>query len=72
MVLDPQFALLVFVVGGATSVVGAAAWNIGRKVSPMIDSSDLVPMAPPYPPLPRFLWDRPEVMQAIFGGPDNA
>jgi len=65
--LDPEFALVVGVVGAVGAVAGATALEVGRKIGPQIDSSDLVPMAPwEGPPLPRFIKTRPELVQSIL------
>jgi len=65
--LDPEFALVVGIVGAVGAVAGATALEVGRKIGPQIDSSDLVPMAPwEGPPLPRFINTKPELVYNII------
>jgi len=57
------------VVGGV-AVLGATAAAlvyVGRKVwdkaGEQLEEGDLLPMLPPYPPLPRFIYTKPEVLK---------
>ncbi len=63
--LDPEFALIVAIVGAVGAVAGATALEAGRKIGPQIESKDLVPMPPPYLPLPRFMYTKPELLEEI-------
>jgi len=64
--IDPEFALVVGIVGAVGAIAGANALEIGRKAGDMLDTSDMAPMRPPYPPLPRFLWTKPEVLEVVM------
>jgi len=65
--LDPEFALVVGIVGAVGAVAGATALEVGRKIGPQVESKDLVPMAPwEGPPLPRFIKTKPELVQNIL------
>lgn len=66
MLLDPEYMLIVGVVGAIGAVIGTAAMELGRKAGPEITSRDLMPLSPfEGPPLPRFT-QRPELAQKIF------
>lgn len=64
--LDAQTALIIAIVGAVGAVAAATAYRFGDKVGPMLSFADTLPMPPPYAPLPRFLWTKPEVMQAAW------
>ena len=55
---------LLIVGGGLIAVASYAtmssAENLGRELGP----EDYLPMPPPYPPLPRFLVDKQEAVEA--------
>lgn len=62
--LDPQTGLIMFVVGGIGTVVSFTAFKVAQQVGPKIDAADLLPMPPPHPPLPRFLY-KPEALAKL-------
>ena len=71
MLLSPAFALIVGVVGAVGAIAGAAALKVGREIGPKLSAEDLLP-APPVgpdgkfqPPLPRFLFTKPEVLAGL-------
>lgn len=64
MFLPFGYALTVAIVGAAGAVAGATALETGRKIGPQIKPSDLLPMPPPYPPVPRFLYNK-ELMESL-------
>jgi hypothetical protein len=67
--LDPEFALIVAIVGAVGAVAGATALEVGRKLGPQIESKDLVPAAPwQGPPLPRFVYTKPELVRDVLRG----
>ena len=65
MLLPPAFALIVGIVGAVGAIAGAAALKVGRKLGGQLDEEDLVPMPPPYPPIPRFIYTKPEVLEEL-------
>ena len=54
--LDPGTGLILFVVGGIGLVATATAFKVAENVGPQIEPKDLLPMPPPFPPIPRFLY----------------
>ena len=65
LLLPPAFALIVGIVGAVGAVAGATAFKVGRKLGDQLDEDDLLPMPPPFPPVPRFLYTKPEVMREL-------
>lgn len=62
--LDPETGLIMFIVGGIGTVVSFAAFKTAQQIGPKIKASDLLPMPPPYLPLPRFLY-KPELLAEL-------
>lgn len=65
MLLPPAFALVVGIVGAIGAIAGATALKVGRKIGGQLDEEDLLPMPPPYPPLPRFVYTKPELLAEL-------
>jgi len=65
MLLSPAFALIVGVVGAVGALSGAAAYKVGREIGPKLDAEDLLPAPFPKPPLPRFIFTKPEVLEGL-------
>ena len=66
--LDPETGLFLFIIGGIGTVASFSAFAAAEKLGPKIVASDLLPMPFPYPPLPRFLYSKPELASALVGG----
>ncbi|MBA7716533.1 hypothetical protein ES703_125606 [subsurface metagenome] len=64
MPLGPAGVAIMFVVGGVGMVTSFAAFGAAQQIGPNLKASDLLPMPPPYPPVPRFLY-KPEVMESL-------
>jgi len=62
--LDPETGLILFVVGGIGTVVSFAIFKVAEQMGPNITATDFLPMPPPHPPLPRFLY-KPEVLTEL-------
>ncbi|MBA7645637.1 hypothetical protein ES703_53395 [subsurface metagenome] len=62
--LDPGTGLILFVVGGVGLVATATAFKVAENVGPQIEPKDLLPMPPPYPPVPRLLYNK-ELMESL-------
>jgi len=60
--VDPETGFLLFIVGGIGTVATFTAFKAAEKIGPKVGPNDLLPMPPPYPPLPRFLFTKPEVV----------
>lgn len=65
MLLPPAFALVVGIVGAIGAIAGATALKVGRKIGGQLDEEDLLPMPPPYPPFPRFVYTKPELLKEL-------
>jgi len=65
VLLPPAFALVVGTVGAIGAIVGATALKVGREIGGQLDEEDLLPMPPPYPPIPRFLYTKPELVAEL-------
>ena len=63
--LDPETSLILFVVGGIGTLVSFTAFKVAQEIGPKIEAKDLLPMPPPYPPLPRFLFTKPELLAEL-------
>jgi len=60
--LDPETGLIMFIVGGIGTVVSFTAFKVAQQIGPNIEPSDLLPALPPRLPLPRFMYEKPEVV----------
>jgi len=63
--LDPETGLLLFIVAGLAGVVTYSAFDFAEKAGPELEVGDLLPMPPPYPPLPRFMYKKPELLESL-------
>jgi len=54
--LDPETGLLLFILGGIGCVASFTGYEAANQLGPAIEARDFLPMPPPYPPLPRFLY----------------
>ena len=68
MPLDPETGLIMFIVGGIGAVASFSAFKFAEDIGPYFEVKDLLPMPPPYPPLPRFLYTKPEAIKAVLKG----
>ncbi len=66
--IDPESALFWFLVTGTLGVVSKVAWNVSTRIGTEIKAGDLLPMPPPYPPVPRFLYTKPELLAELRRG----
>jgi len=66
MLIDPETALLLAIIGGVGTVVTFMAYRFADKAGPMLEPKDLLPL-PPWegPPLPRFIKTKPEVLEVL-------
>jgi len=63
--ISPGFALIVAVVGAVGAVAGASALDAGRKIGSKLSAEDLLPAPFPKPPLPRFIFTKPELLAEL-------
>jgi hypothetical protein len=55
--------ILVGVVAGIGASLGYITWSLGDQMK--LEPKDLLPMLPPYPPLPQFVYTKPEVLTEL-------
>lgn len=65
MLFDPETGLIMFIVGGVGTVVSFAAFKVAQEIGPGIEPNDLLPAPFPYPPVPRFLFTKPEALAEL-------
>jgi len=65
MPFEPGTGLILFVVGGVGLVATATGFKVAERLGPELEASDLMPMPFPYPPLPRFMYKKPEVLESM-------
>jgi hypothetical protein len=58
-------AAVVGVVGGVGAVGTFFAFHIAEKIGEELEPGDLVPMPPPYPPVPRFYYTKPQLLEKL-------
>ncbi len=63
--LELPTAALIFVVGGVGTVATFTGFKIAREIGPQLEPRDLLPMPPPWPPVPRFIYEKPELLQSL-------
>jgi len=63
--IDPEILLIVGVVGGIGAAATYATFQYAEKAGPKLEVKDLLPMPPPYPPVPRFLYTKPELLAEL-------
>jgi len=63
--LDPETGLILFVVGGVGTVATFTAFKVAQQIGPQIEARDLLPAPFPYPPVPRFLFTKTEVLAEV-------
>jgi hypothetical protein len=63
--LDPETGLILFVVGGIGTVASFIAYKEAQTIGASLSAEDLLPALPPYPPLPRFVFTKPNVVSSI-------
>lgn len=64
--LDPETGLILFVVGGFGTVASFIAYKEAQTIGSRLTAEDLLPAPPPYPPIPRFLITKQQVVQAAL------
>lgn len=63
--IDPEVLLLVGIVGGVGAVGTYTAFHYAEQVGTKLEAGDLLPMPPPYPPVPRFVYTKPELVETL-------
>jgi len=65
MPLDPETGIILFLIGGIGTVATFTAFKVAEQIGPRIEAKDLLPAPFPYPPVPRFLFTKPEVLAEL-------
>lgn len=65
MPLTPVSLIIVGVVVGIGGVVTYSIFQFATKVESKLEPRDLLPMPPPYPPVPRFIYEKPELVAEL-------
>ena len=63
--LDPETGIILFIIGGVGTVATFMGFKTAQDIGPKLEAGDLLPMPPPYPPLPRFLYKKPELIAEL-------
>jgi len=64
----PGTAALVFLISGVAGVATFVSFKVARKIGPEVEPEDFLPAMPPRLPLPRFVYDKPELLQEFKRG----
>jgi len=67
MALDPGTGILIFIVAGLGGVATISSYSFAQEVGPQLEPGDLLPALPPHLPLPRFMYEKPEIMESLGG-----
>uniref|UniRef100_A0A6H1Z7N8 Uncharacterized protein n=1 Tax=viral metagenome TaxID=1070528 RepID=A0A6H1Z7N8_9ZZZZ len=63
--IAPGVAAIIAVAGGLAAVGTAFAIEAANRVGPQLRAADLLPAPPPRLPLPRFLYEKPELLDEL-------
>lgn len=61
----PGTAALIFLVSGAAGAITFTAYRVATKLGPELEPNDFLPALPPNPPIPRFMIEKPELLQEL-------
>ncbi|MBA7608834.1 hypothetical protein ES703_16017 [subsurface metagenome] len=62
--IAPPTLLIVGVIGGLGAAATYGTFHYAEKLGPKLSATDLLPMPPPYPPVPRFFYNK-ELMESL-------
>jgi len=62
--ITPQTLIIVGVIGGLGAAATYGTFHYAEKLGPKLTATDLLPMPPPYPPVPRFLYKK-ELIESL-------
>jgi len=63
--IDPETLLIVGVVAAGAALVTYTGSKVAEKVGGKLEAKDFLPMPPPYLPLPRFIYEKPELLKEL-------
>jgi len=64
-VIDPETGLIIFIVSGIGALATVTAFKAAKELGPKLAAGALLPAPFPYPPLPRFLFTKPELTKDL-------
>lgn len=64
--ISPGSIPLILVVGGVGAVASFAAYSLVHDLGSELEVEDYLPMPPPNPPLPRFMVEKRELVDAAL------
>ena len=62
--IAPPTLLIVGGIGGLGAAATYGTFHYAEKLGPKLSATDLLPMPPPYPPVPRFFYNK-ELMESL-------
>lgn len=65
MPFEPGTGAIIFVIGGVGLLATYTGYKIAESAGPQLEPNDFLPMPPPHPPLPRFMYEKPELVEAL-------
>lgn len=63
--INPGTGLVIFLITGLGGVMTYSAFHYAEKAGPKLEAKDWLPMLPPYPPVPRFMYEKPELLAEL-------
>ena len=63
--IAPGVAAIIAIAGAVGAVGTAFAIEVADRVGPKLEPGDLLPALPPRLPLPRFLYEKPELLDEL-------
>lgn len=63
--LDPETGIILFIIGGIGTLATFTGFKVAQDIGPKIKVSDLLPMPPPHLPLPRFMYEKPKLIEEL-------
>lgn len=52
-------------IGGIGAAGTYLSFHVGEEIGDELQPQDLLPMLPPYPPLPRFVYTKPHLVERL-------
>lgn len=65
MIIAPGTAAIIAIAGGLGTVATTVVFRVAKKIGPQLRAADLLPAAPPRLPLPRFVYEKPELLDEL-------
>jgi len=59
----PATAAAIFLITGLAGVIVFAGYRVAEEIAPELEPGDMLPALPPNPPIPRFIIEKPELIE---------